>query len=75
MTAIILVLILAAVFAGVLAAAGGGLFSLIVIGLGIAIAVWLGLAGGSKTDTRDVARRGSERGELLGPGGPDDPTS
>ena len=75
MTAIIVVLVLAAVFAGVLAAAGAGLFSLIVVAVGIAIAIWLGLAGGSRTDTRDVARRGSERGDLLGPGGPDDPTS
>jgi hypothetical protein len=74
-TAIIVVLILTAVLAGVVAAIGAGLFSLIVLAAGIAVAVWLALAGGSRTGTRDVARRGSDRGELLGPGGPDDPTS
>ena len=75
MAAIIVVLVLAAVFAGVAAVAGGALFSLIILAVGIAIAVWLGLAGGSGMRTRDVAKRGSEQGDFLGPGGPDDPTS
>lgn len=75
MTAIIVVLILTAVLAGIVAAIGLGLFSLIVVAAGIAVAVWLALAGGSGTSTRDIARRGSERGDLLGPGGPDDPTT
>ena len=75
MTAIVVVLILTAVLAGVVAAIGAGFFALIVVAAGIAVAVWLGLAGGSRTGTRDVARRGGTQGDLLGPGGPDDPTT
>lgn len=75
MTAIVVVLVLTAVLAGVVTAIGAGLFALIVIPIGIGVAVWLALAGGSRTRPREVARRGADQGDFLGPGGPDDPTS
>ncbi len=74
MTAIVVILVLTAVVAGLVALIGGGLFALIVIPVGLAAAVWLALAGGSRTSTRDVASREAPQGELFGPGGPDDPS-
>lgn len=74
MTAIVVVLVLTAVLVGLVALIGGGLFALIVIPVGIAAAIWLGLAGGSRTSTRDLASREAPQGEFFGPGGPDDPS-
>ncbi len=73
MTAIIVILVATAIVAGMVALIGGGLFALIVVPIGIAVAVWLALAGGSGTRTRDVATRDAPQGEFFGPGGPDDP--
>ncbi len=75
MTAVLVVLVLTGIATGLVAVVGGGLFALIIIPIGIAVAVWLALAGGSRTGPRDVARRERPQGEFLGPGGPDDPTS
>ncbi len=74
MSAVIVVLLLTAVLAGLMAAIGLGLFALIVVPIGIAVAVWLALAGRSETGPRDMASREPPQGELLGPGGPDDPS-
>jgi hypothetical protein len=75
MTAVIVVLVLTGIVAGLVAAIGAGLFALIVVPVGLAIAIWLALAGGTGTGPREVARREASKPELLGPGGPDDPTS
>ena len=73
MTAVVVILVITAVFTGIVAVAGAGLFALIVIPLGLALAVWLALAGRSRTGPREVASRESPHGEFFGPGGPDDP--
>ena len=73
MTAVVVILVLTAVLTGVVAVAGAGLFALIVIPIGLALAVWLALAGGSRTGPREVAARDAPQGEFFGPGGPDDP--
>jgi hypothetical protein len=75
MTAVIVVLVLTGIAAGLVAAAGAGLFALILVPVGLAVAVWLALAGGTRTGPREVARREASKPELLGPGGPDDPTA
>ena len=75
MTAVIVILVLTGIATGLVAVVGAGLFALIIIPIGIAVAVWLALAGGSRTGPRDVARREAPQTEFLGPGGPDDPTS
>jgi hypothetical protein len=74
-TAVIVVLVLTGVVAGMVAALGAGLFALIVVPVGLAIAVWLALAGGTGTGPREVAQREASQPDLLGPGGPDDPTA
>ena len=73
MTAVVVVLVLTGVLAGVVALAGAGLFALIVVPLGVGIAIWLALAGSSRTRPSSVASREPPQGEFLGPGGPDDP--
>ncbi len=75
MIAVLVVLVLTGVVAGMVALIGGGLFALIVVPVGIAVAVWLALAGGTRTGPRDVAGREAPQGEFLGPGGPDDPNA
>lgn len=74
MTAVIVVLVLTGIVAGLVAAIGAGLFALIVVPVGLAIAVWLALAGGTRTGPREVADREASQPDLLGPGGQDDPT-
>jgi hypothetical protein len=44
-----------------------------VIPIGLAIAVWLALAGRARTAPSELASREAPQGEFLGPGGPDDP--
>ncbi len=75
MVAIVVILVVTAIVAGLITLLGGGLLALIVVPIGIAVAVWMGLAGSSGTRTKDVASREPPQGDLLGPGGQDDPTS
>ena len=72
MTAAFVVLLLTAVVVGIVALAGAGLFALVIVPIGIAVAIWLALAGRAGTTPRDVATEANQ-GEFLGPGGPDDP--
>ena len=72
MLAAVVVLVAAAVLAGIIAFAGGGFFALIVIPIGIAVAVWLALSGASSRSTADIARD-VDSPSMMGPGGPDDP--
>jgi fatty acid desaturase len=52
---------------------GAGFIAAIVIAvIGLAAVVWLISAGATRQAPSDVARN-TERQELLGPGGPDDP--
>ena len=73
MTAVVVILVLTAIAAGIVTVAGAGLFALILGPIGIAVAVWLALAGGSRTGPGEVAQREAPQTEFLGPGGPDDP--
>jgi hypothetical protein len=70
--AVVVILVLTGIVTVVTAVAGAGFFGLIVIPIGIALAVWLGLARGAGTRASDLASRESST-EFLGPGGPDDP--
>lgn len=72
MTAAVVVIIAAFVAAGIVALAGGGLFALILIPIGIAVGVWLAFAGASGRGTRELTREAESDQEFLGPGGPDD---
>jgi hypothetical protein len=57
---------------------GAGLIgAILVLVLGGAVIAWLLLAGATRQAPSDVARRTekAEKPELLGPGGPDDPTA
>jgi hypothetical protein len=74
-TAILVVLVLTGVVAGMIALIGGGLFALIIVPVGIAVAVWLALAGSRGTRPSEVASREAPQNEFLGPGGPDDPNA
>jgi hypothetical protein len=74
MTSVVVILVLTGIVTGILFVAGLGLFALLLIPIGIAVAVWLGLTAGRGKTATDVARRESDQ-EFLGPGGPDDPTS
>jgi hypothetical protein len=74
MTAIVVILVLTGIVTGILFVAGLGLFALILVPIGIAVAVWLGLTSARGKTATDVARRESDQ-EFLGPGGPDDPTA
>jgi hypothetical protein len=74
-TAIILIVVLAAAIIGLGIAFGGPLIgailaAVVVVG-GI---VWFFALGSSKTTPAEVTRESHEQ-EFLGPGGPDDPTS
>ena len=73
MLAALVVLVATGIVTGIVAALGAGLFALIVIPVGIALAIWLAIAGRAGQTPRDIARNANE-GEFLGPGGPDDPT-
>ncbi len=72
MTAAVVVILAAFVAAGIVAFAGGGLFALILIPLGIAVGVWLAFTGASGRSTESLTREAESREEFLGPGGPDD---
>jgi hypothetical protein len=72
--AIVVIFFLTAVTIGIIAALGAGLLALLVIPVGLAVAAWFILAARTETGPRQMARRDSSQ-ELLGPGGPDDPTS
>jgi hypothetical protein len=43
--------------------------------VGIAVAVWLALAGSRGTRPSEVASREAPQNEFFGPGGPDDPNA
>jgi hypothetical protein len=73
--AIILVVVLAAVFIGLGTAFGGPLLGLILAAVVIIGGlVWFFALAGSKTTTSEVVREAPDQ-EFFGPGGPDDPTS
>jgi len=73
MSAIIIVIVIAAVTLAIMTAIGTGPLALILVPLGVLIVGWLVLMGASRMRTGDVARRGATQHEFLGPGGPDDP--
>ena len=73
MTAVVVILVLTGILTGVVALAGAGLFALIVIPIGLALAIWLAVTGASRRAPSELAQREAPQGELLGPGGPDDP--
>jgi hypothetical protein len=72
MSAIVIVVVLAAIGAGIAAAIGTGVLALVIIPIAILVVGWALLLGASRMKTGDVARRTSQQ-EFLGPGGPDDP--
>jgi hypothetical protein len=72
-------IILIGVFAAAIIAFGtvfGGPITGLILGVIVIVGafVWFLALGGSKTSAGEVARQAPEQ-ELLGPGGPDDPTS
>jgi hypothetical protein len=73
-TSVVVILVLTGIVTAIAAAIGLGLFALILVPIGIAAAVWLGLTSARGKTATDVASRESDQ-EFLGPGGPDDPTS
>jgi hypothetical protein len=78
MAAIVLVGVLTVGVAVLLVAllpGAGFIGAAIALVLGGALVVWLLLAGASRQTPSDVARRSEEKPELLGPGGPDDPSA
>jgi hypothetical protein len=73
MTAIILVVVFAAVIIALGTAFGGPLLGAIFAVVAIVGAlVWFFALAGSKTTTTEVVREAPDQ-EFLGPGGPDDP--
>jgi hypothetical protein len=62
-----------AVLLAVLLPGAGLIVGAIVLVLGIAAAVWLGVAAGTRTTTAEIVDRSSDP-DPLGPGGPDDPS-
>jgi hypothetical protein len=78
MAAVVLIGLLAvglAVLLGALVPGAGFVGSIIVLVLAGIVITWLLLAGAARQSPSDIARRSSERPELLGPGGPDDPAA
>jgi hypothetical protein len=74
-TAIIVIGLFAAVIIGLGTVFGGPIVGLILGAVVIVGAfVWFLALGSSKTSAGEVARQAPDH-ELLGPGGPDDPTS
>ena len=71
MLAAAVVLVAAAALAGIIAFAGGGLFALIVLPIGIGLAIWLAVSGASERGGTEVANDPGKP-ELLGPGRQDD---
>lgn len=75
MTAIIVIGVFAAAIIGLGTVFGGPIVGLILgVGAIVGAFVWFLALGGSKTTPGEVTRETHEH-ELLGPGGPDDPTS
>lgn len=74
MVAIVVIVFVTAVMVGIIAALGAGLLALFVIPLGLAAAAWFLLAARTGTGPLEPATRESSP-ELLGPGGPDDPSA
>ena len=72
MPAALVVLVAAAVFTGIAAFAGGGLFALIILPIGIAVAVWLALAGREARGSSEIASD-PDRPSLHGADSPDRP--
>ena len=56
-------------------APGTALLAIVPLVLAIAVGIWFAMSAGSGTTPAQAARRTPRRQELLGPGGPDDPTS
>jgi hypothetical protein len=80
MAAVVLTGLLAVGLAVLLAAflpGAGFIVAIVVLVLGGGVIAWLLLAGASRQAPSDVARgtEESEKPELLGPGGPDDPAA
>ena len=75
MTAIIIVIVLAAVIIGLGTAFGGPLLG-VILAAGVVVGglVWFFGLAGSKTTTTEVVREAPDQ-EFLGPGGPDDPNA
>lgn len=73
MTAIIILVVLAAVVISLGTAFGGPLLGVILaVAVIIGGLVWFFALAGSKTSTGEVVREAPDQ-EFLGPGGPDDP--
>jgi hypothetical protein len=73
MTAIVLIIVLAAVVIGLGVAFGGPLLGAIIAAAAIIGGlVWFFALAGSKTTTGEVVREAPDQ-EFFGPGGPDDP--
>lgn len=73
MTAIIILVVLAAVIIGLGTAFGGPLIGVILAAVVIVGGfVWFFALAGSKTTTGEVVREAPDQ-EFFGPGGPDDP--
>jgi hypothetical protein len=61
-----------AVLLAVLLPGAGFIGAIVVAVIGLAVVIWLVSAGAARQAPSDVARS-TEKPELLGPGGPDDP--
>jgi len=75
MAAVLVVAVLTvglAVLLGALLPGAGLIASVLVVVLGLGVIVWLVVAGSSGRSTSEIVQE-TERQELLGPGGPDDP--
>ena len=72
MAAAVVVILASFVAAGIIAFAGGGLFALLLIPVGIAVGVWLAFTSASGRSTGELTRDAESSQEFLGPGGPDD---
>jgi hypothetical protein len=71
-SAIVVIVVLAAVAVGIAATIGAGPLALLIVPVAVLVGGWMLLMGASRMKTGDIARR-PERQEFLGPGGPDDP--
>jgi hypothetical protein len=73
-TAIVVVLVTVAVLVGVGAAIGGVALAVLVAVAAVIVLGWLLFMGMSRRSPREEIETRSDDRELLGPGGPDDPT-
>jgi type III secretory pathway component EscV len=72
MTALIVVLVTAAVLVGLGFAFGGPALAILLILAGLVVVGWFVMMGLARRTPTEVASRAQEQ-EFLGPGGPDDP--